>query len=228
MFSGFYSPGRRVVCSRCRDFSVDADACDTRTCAQTQFFWCPCVLTARRFPLAYTPRSVPGSPPPSPSNQWHRFIQTHGGPEGFELFLVQDGKRAVWRIRLEKHTNYKEVRSPAFLWHLPCVQGTGTDTGTRATTHSLTPALNTNQPFVCHFGHPSYHSLSWRRLGWFGPTGGRTREAGPGEKRAPPAPLPAAVPAESWGSAPLCFCFSFDRNVYFFCSLRDGWWISGG
>eukprot|EP00667_Euglena_gracilis_P001492 EG_transcript_1492 len=43
------------------------------------------------------------------SNQWHRFIQTHGGPEGFELFLVQDGKRAVWRIRLEKHTNYKEA-----------------------------------------------------------------------------------------------------------------------
>lgn len=56
-------------------------------------------------------------PPPVRSNQWHRFIQTHGGPQGFELFLVQDGKRAVWRIRLERHTDFRQARGgPCFFW----------------------------------------------------------------------------------------------------------------
>jgi hypothetical protein len=57
-----------------------------------------------KFPGLY--RSVVGA---YYSNQWHRFIQTHGGPQGFELFLVQDGKRAVWRIRLERHTDFRQA-----------------------------------------------------------------------------------------------------------------------
>ena len=57
-----------------------------------------------KFPGLY--RSVVGA---YYSNQWHRFIQKHGGPEGFALFLVQDGKRSVWRIRLERHTGWEEA-----------------------------------------------------------------------------------------------------------------------